>query len=134
MFSKLLESLCNTIHHLLEYMGSGHGSSMKKNSLKALPIYSSKRCIVLHTKSYIYVCVFTDTIYNLWKCPLFNKIWSMTNHGLKYVVFPLIFTQILNNAHFTMDCFAKLINLVIYKHHIVHRTKIVGDIKIKTIF
>ena len=50
MFYKLYESVCNTIHHLLECMESafkdldqvGHGLTMKTGSLKALPIYSSK--------------------------------------------------------------------------------------------
>ena len=43
MFYKLYESVCNRIHHLLEYMGStlkgGHGLTMGTKSLKVLPIY-----------------------------------------------------------------------------------------------
>ena len=58
---KLWESVCNTIHHLLEYMGSvfkdlvfgiGHELTTKTSSLRALPIYSSKWYFVLQTDSY----------------------------------------------------------------------------------
>ena len=50
----------NTIHHLLEHMGSafrdlvpivGHWLTMGTRSLKALPICSSKWCIELQTDS-----------------------------------------------------------------------------------
>ena len=76
MFYKLQESVCNTIHQWLEYTGSafrdivpidfrlssyknfkpksvGHALTMGTKSLKALPVYSNKWCIVLQTDSYL---------------------------------------------------------------------------------